>query len=629
MGRIWAVARYTLAQCLRTKVAAVFVVLLVAALVALPLTLKGDGTLAGRIRTFLAYGTAATGILLSIVTVFLSVALVAGDVEGKYVFLLASKPVARWQYITGRWLGVVLVDGVLLAAAAVVIFATSHYLRTGQAANRQDRLAVENEVFAARAKLLPEPITEVEDRRVEKQEKRLEEAGNLQETVQAYMEQMNLSEAEARRRAREQIRKQVREGLQSAGPGSRLTWRFRGIRSTAGELSGKAKVLAHGKRYRLTVKADKELIGKMAAARRVSVVGIQARRWEPRGEYFYAFFSESSARGDPFARLRVGGPVDFEVRTDAGRLRPGTGRLERRDVQLLLLLETEPYIAGRVAERAFVEVDGLPARVEYVADKGLMVRFFSLEARRAERLIAAPGRDMNVVAHPSLQFSYQITPGSSVPGDTILGLWTARSDSSGAPPHVEIKGDPARTRAVLDVPFGIVGPDGDLEVSYVNLTGHVVSILHKDVALFQPAGTFGWNFLRSSMLIMVQLIFLAGLGIFAGSFLSFPVGCLLCFTVLPFSLARAFMAEATELPRSPMSEVGPFVLLGRGVMKVMEVILPDFAETSPGDMLADGLHLSWSFLGSTALYAVGIRALLLIAFACLIFHKRELARVQV
>ncbi|MGA2266255.1 MAG: hypothetical protein ABSH10_07485, partial [Phycisphaerae bacterium] len=60
MRRIWAVTRQTFAQCLRMKVAAAFIILLGVTLAILPVTMKGDGTLAGRIRTLLSYGCGMT-----------------------------------------------------------------------------------------------------------------------------------------------------------------------------------------------------------------------------------------------------------------------------------------------------------------------------------------------------------------------------------------------------------------------------------------------------------------------------------------------------------------------------------------------------------------------------------------
>jgi hypothetical protein len=55
----------------------------------------------------------------------------------------------------------------------------------------------------------------------------------------------------------------------------------------------------------------------------------------------------------------------------------------------------------------------------------------------------------------------------------------------------------------------------------------------------------------------------------------------------------------------------------------------DLEKLSPASSLVGGLIISWDFAGlRVALYALGGTAALL-GLACAIFHKRELAKVQV
>ena len=157
MGSVWAIARQTFAQCLRMRVAAAFLLLLAAMLGALPLMMKGDGTLAGQIRTFLSYSTSLTGFLLTVVTVFVSTGAISIDVRDKQIFSLDTKPLARWQYVLGRWLGIVLMNGVFLLVATGVIYGFAQYLRQGKAVGPDDRRAVESEVFVARQQVRPDP----------------------------------------------------------------------------------------------------------------------------------------------------------------------------------------------------------------------------------------------------------------------------------------------------------------------------------------------------------------------------------------------------------------------------------------------------------------------------------------
>jgi hypothetical protein len=61
----------------------------------------------------------------------------------------------------------------------------------------------------------------------------------------------------------------------------------------------------------------------------------------------------------------------------------------------------------------------------------------------------------------------------------------------------------------------------------------------------------------------------------------------------------------------------------------INALLPDFARTMPGDQLVDGIDISWAFVGETAVADVLIRAGVAMLLAVLLFHRRELARVQV
>ena len=155
MNRILAVARNMIAEGIRMKIAVIFIVMLVVMVAALPAIMHGDGTLKGRVQTFLAYSLGATAVLLSLLTVFLSCASVATELAGRQIFLTVSKPIARWQYLVGKWLGIVILDAMLLAGAAVGIYAMVAYLKTTAWLNEQDRDALRYEVLTARASVRP------------------------------------------------------------------------------------------------------------------------------------------------------------------------------------------------------------------------------------------------------------------------------------------------------------------------------------------------------------------------------------------------------------------------------------------------------------------------------------------
>ena len=127
----------------------------------------------------------------------------------------------------------------------------------------------------------------------------------------------------------------------------------------------------------------------------------------------------------------------------------------------------------------------------------------------------------------------------------------------------------------------------------------------------------------------MQLAFLAALGVLTGSMLSFPVACFVSFVALPLTLAREFLEQAVKVTGWAEARAGPMTHFGNIAYRLAKVLLPDLGATSPGDRLADAVHIGWGFVGDVAASTLGVRALLLIGLAFLLFRRRELARVQV
>jgi hypothetical protein len=158
MHTIVTMARETFSQAIRMRIAVAFILVLACALGALPFVMSGDGTLAGEIQTFLSYSLGLSGVLLGLVVILVSARIVSRDIDDRTIFLVAVKPMARWQYLLGRWLGMVALITVLLGIAACASYFTSAQMRTRPAVSALDRQAVEMEIFTARDSIRPEPL---------------------------------------------------------------------------------------------------------------------------------------------------------------------------------------------------------------------------------------------------------------------------------------------------------------------------------------------------------------------------------------------------------------------------------------------------------------------------------------
>src|SRR5207249_7067393 len=95
---------------------------LVAAVVALPLVIKHDGTARGFTQLLLTYTLSAITGLLGFATLWLACGTLARDVEECQMQMVAVKPVARWQIWLGKWLGIMMLNLLLLAVSGAAVY---------------------------------------------------------------------------------------------------------------------------------------------------------------------------------------------------------------------------------------------------------------------------------------------------------------------------------------------------------------------------------------------------------------------------------------------------------------------------------------------------------------------------
>ncbi|MFM8707792.1 MAG: ABC transporter permease, partial [Planctomycetia bacterium] len=122
-----------------------------------PQTLVHDPSerLAYRLQFFLDWSLSGASALLALITIALSCTSVCGDIESRRIHMALSKPLRRWEYLFGKWLGVVLLDLLLVTLVGMGVYAFAESLRRSPAADNADRRAVEEQVLTARASARP------------------------------------------------------------------------------------------------------------------------------------------------------------------------------------------------------------------------------------------------------------------------------------------------------------------------------------------------------------------------------------------------------------------------------------------------------------------------------------------
>ncbi len=177
MHSIWAVARNTIRQALRMKVALVFTILLIVLVLVLGFSATGDETLKGRLQTFLSYSLSLMSFLLCLLTIIVSVYTVTSDIEQRQIYTVITKPIRRYQFLLGKLLGVVLLDVMLLVLFSALIYTITVYMPSFVKASEAELVQADKEFFTARAALTV-PVKDVSEQ-VQARYEELERSGEL------------------------------------------------------------------------------------------------------------------------------------------------------------------------------------------------------------------------------------------------------------------------------------------------------------------------------------------------------------------------------------------------------------------------------------------------------------------
>src|SRR5687768_2979203 len=114
MRRTLAITLLTLRAAFRYRLVLVLSVILIAGVALLPAMIKDDGTARGFTQIILTYTLSLTTALLGFATLWLSCGILAREIEESQMQMVAVKPIARWQIWLGKWLGILVLNAMLL-----------------------------------------------------------------------------------------------------------------------------------------------------------------------------------------------------------------------------------------------------------------------------------------------------------------------------------------------------------------------------------------------------------------------------------------------------------------------------------------------------------------------------------
>ncbi len=241
-GAVFAIARTVLSEAVRLRVPVVFIIILMFGLAALPLVLDPTTPLRYRVQAFMQYASSGAFWLIAILTLLFSITTVAFEQRDKQVWQTMTKPVAAWQYILGKWLGVGALSLALLGTTSAGIFMFVEYLRRQPAIGEkiafqptddrlitEDRMILETQVLAARRTVQPNP-PDVDPVNLEKAineriEQELAELGPLAEDAQLARDRKLKLEGVIR----DSLQKNLSAVFRTIEPGQSKVFTFSGL----------------------------------------------------------------------------------------------------------------------------------------------------------------------------------------------------------------------------------------------------------------------------------------------------------------------------------------------------------------------------------------------------------------
>jgi hypothetical protein len=218
MRRIWAVVSNTIAQAIRLKIAGVVIVMLGVLLPVMGLTVVGDQTLKGKLQTFSSYGLSLTSVLLCLLTIIISCYSLTSDIKYKQIFLVATKPIRRFEVLLGKFLGVAVLDVLLLAIFSGIVYGLTGLLPWLVKAPQEQRRQADLEFFTARAVLTPA----IDEQAVEQEVQRRYDQMRTDDQIP---ENMTRGQVLAQLRSQESFRAKTCE------PGREKIWEFDSVRT--------------------------------------------------------------------------------------------------------------------------------------------------------------------------------------------------------------------------------------------------------------------------------------------------------------------------------------------------------------------------------------------------------------
>lgn len=530
-----AISRNLLDEAIRMKIALVFVGALVLLLPVLLTQLKPTEPLRYRLQTFLSYGIGMSYALLAMMTLFVATASVAFEQRDKQIYQIVSKPVSKIEYLLGKWVGVMVLNLILLAMIGGAVFWFAQYLRGQPAMDEYDALATSEQVLTARVGVNPS-MPDARDKELWGQA--FEAA---KQEVESSTELDNSSES-VYRLAMQNIAR-LRSAEMTLEPGGYKEYVFQNVHPLGSRQTSVARVGT-------AISLDDPV---------KSVYDVKIKSAD--GSRIYSLGS------------------NFLI-TDGRTVEIQPAEIQKQSPQPM--------------------ADGEPILIEYFPQNAMTLRF----------KLNASDNDPGI--HFPMTFIFPDVPGFFDVQEVAL----------------------VQTQTIL-VPAGAVREDGTLRLGVFNgdaiaevAAPYVVTFPPDGLEIMYKVASFESNYARAMLVTWLKLGFLAMLGIAAATFASFPVACLVAFTVFLGAESAPYLADSLEYYRIKdiaTDEIIMWKAIVSGLGKAVYWLFNAYGNIRPSDNLIEGRLIQWSVVLRTLGVITGVWTGTSLLVGWTVFRSRQLA----
>jgi hypothetical protein len=606
------IALHTWKAAIRFRFFWVMAMLLLAAVVALPMVLKGDGTPEGLAQILITYTLSFAFFFLGAGTLWMSAGTLARDIEDSHMQMIATKPIARWQIWMGKWIGIMAMNLVLLGLVAgavlVMVEYRAHRLTTEEYKLIQDQTDIQvfRSAIEAGVDVFERDEKTLKILKAEKPQPLLEASRNFLSGSRVGLEIMRFSSQQDTTNAQPKLK-----------PMADLRWEVAGLKEKKLRqqvLIARAALPLEDVRIALTptrtISLEESYQSRVEENARDQIQQEEDRRRKEKQQF------ESMNR-----------KYLIPVKLDAAEKAAFTNEVARLlRIQSQVLAPGDPSAPQQQPGLQFQFAK--PIGFDLPEDKRLILKFnfedpqvnYSDSRQYGILYMYGPGHRPDLIKVPSL-LTARKTYELPMHGHTVVTNGELQSifgtNRLFCVTFVNVSDQIGRSPSFLKVPF--------MDETNAQIDPSKVQVLY-------PESGFALNLFRSCGILLAWLGIFTALGLCAASFMSFNVSAFACLAILfvatiGMDQMKAVLKDGTIMQtysagQREKSFVDWFAL---PAFSVLVPVIDAQKDYSPISNLAQGESTTWSELVRAYSFIWGISGWLLGLIGVIIFSRRQLA----